>query len=171
MRVECGRRGLWLWQCHHCLTLKWALPSPGSAFGVGSACKEMGGCLAAGAYQTTGKCQCLRGHLSPAPNSQPPSARHRRARRCSTAQGRGAWLGGASCFPFCLCVVPCFSKVLVLWCFQVCGKFAGCCQRAFWWGAVGGKGACVGACVHSCRLFARLWTLVRAWLPLPFSLL
>lgn len=100
MRVECRRRGLWLWQCHHCLTLKWALPSPGSAFGVGAPARRWGACLAAGAYQTTGKCQCLRGHLSSAPNSQPPSACHRRARRCSTAQGRGACLGGADAFHF-----------------------------------------------------------------------
>lgn len=28
-----------------------------------------GACLAAGAYQTTGKCQCSHGHLSPPPNS------------------------------------------------------------------------------------------------------
>lgn len=33
-----------------------------------------------------------------------------------------------------LSILPLFSAVfLVLWCCQVCGKFAGCCQPAFRW--------------------------------------
>lgn len=89
---------------------------PGSVSGVGVPARRWGACLAAGAYQTTGKCQCLRGHLSPAPRSRPPSAYHRRAQRCSTAQGRRAWPGGAGRVPFRLCLFP---SPLRLLCFGV----------------------------------------------------
>lgn len=53
-----------------CTSLSTQRQQLGVQVGVGRA----GGRLAAGAYQTTGKCQCLLGHLSPPPGCWPPSA-------------------------------------------------------------------------------------------------
>lgn len=60
---------------------------PGAVCGAAGDCKEVGACLAAGTHQTTGKCQCLPGHLSPSACSHPPSAYHRRARNSLQHEG------------------------------------------------------------------------------------
>jgi hypothetical protein len=72
---------------------------PGSACGVGAPARRLGACLAAGAYQTTGKCQCLRAicplRLTPSHlllTTEGPGS--------STAQGRGACWEGQTAFHF-----------------------------------------------------------------------
>lgn len=130
-----------------------ALPSPGSAFGVGAPARRWGACLAAGAYQTTGKCQCLRGHLSPVPNSQPPSACHRRARRLA---GRGRQ---RSVLPLCSPIFLVAPGALVLpgvW--KVCRLLSACLLV----GSCGRERCVCRQPVRSRRLFAQLWTLVLA---------
>ncbi|EHH14813.1 hypothetical protein EGK_00797 [Macaca mulatta] len=95
------------------------LQLPSSVFGVGAAARRWGACLAAGAHQTTGKCQCLRGHLSPPPSSRPPSASHRRARAVLQHKGTGPGREGQAHFHF----AAVYSHLL-------CSFSLGSCQSA-----------------------------------------
>lgn len=84
-----------------------------------------------------------------------------RARRLAGGGGGGRQLS----------ILPLFGAVfLVLWCCQVCGKFAGCCQPAFRWRAGRRETWLWRQPVHSRRVSARLWTLVLARLPFSLAL-
>lgn len=117
----------------HCLTLEWASLYPGSVFGVGVSARRLGACLAASAYQTTGKCQSLQAicplrltlsHLLLTTEGPGTVPQH----KGEAPAGRGRQLS----------ILLLFGSILValnaLWCCQVCGKFAGCCQSAFFGG-------------------------------------
>lgn len=119
------------------------LQLPSSVFGVGAAARRWGACLAAGAHQTTGKCQCLRGHLSPPPSSRPPSASHRRALAVLQHKGTGPGREGQAHFHF----AAVYSHLLCsfsLGSCQVREKFAAPWPIRLFGGAPAGrKGGCV----------------------------
>lgn len=168
MWVECRRRGIWLWQ-YYSPASRWSGHHYTQALPLQWECLQGDwGCLAAGAYQTTGKCQSLQAicplrltlsHLLL--TTEGPSAVPQHKGEAPAGRGRQ------------LSILLLFSSILValsaLWCCQVCGKFAGCCQPAFWWIAGGRKRWVCKQLVHSCCLFAQLWTLVLAWLSAVFS--
>lgn len=106
------------------------LPCPGSAFGVGALAGRRGpGWQQVPSRQLESASACA----AICPLRLSPS------HLLLTTEGPGAvpqhkgeapgWGGGRQ-----LSILPLFGAVfLVLWCCQVCGKFAGCCQPAFRW--------------------------------------
>lgn len=69
MACRCGEKLASLstsaWRGIFCSLRADTMVSRSCVCGAAGDCKEVGACLAAGTHQTTGKCQCLPGHLSP----------------------------------------------------------------------------------------------------------
>lgn len=121
----------------HCLRLEWASLYPARlCLGSGSSCKETGGLLGSRRLSDNWKVPVLAGHLSPAPNSQPPSAYHRRARavpqhKGEAPAGRGRQFSILLLFSSIFLVAPSALVLPGVW--KVCRLLSASLLVDSWW--------------------------------------